>query len=221
MTSDELVHIENQKQAADQVSISNSIGSLRFLSSNNWRDFVENISIVENILRSENCGVYPLMDFQTRDEYRHSVEKIAKAGNRSESSVAHMALEQANENFKTRTDYPRSGHLGFFLIGRGFKDLARRSGARFPFGERFKNFCKKIPLLLYSGSSFFLAAFMAGTLILRSWEDGFRNPWLLGVTAFFCLIGCSQLSISLVNWVCTLIIRPLILPRMDFEEAIP
>ena len=33
MTSDELVHIENQKQAADQVSITNSIGSLRFLSS--------------------------------------------------------------------------------------------------------------------------------------------------------------------------------------------
>jgi cyclic beta-1,2-glucan synthetase len=221
MTSDELVHIENQKQAADQVSISNSIGSLRFLSSNNWRDFVENISVIENILRSEDCGVYPLMDFQTRDEYRHSVEKIAKAGNRSESSVAHMALEQANENYKIRTDYPRSGHLGFFLIGRGFKDLAKQSGARFSFGERFKNFCKKIPLLLYSGSSFFLAAFMAGTLILRSWEDGFRNPWLLGFSAFFCLIGCSQLSISLINWVCTLIIRPLILPRMDFEEAIP
>ena len=78
MTSDELVHIENQKQAADQVSISNSIGSLRFLSSNNWREFVESVSVVDNILRTENSGIYPMMDFHTRDEYRHSVEKIAK-----------------------------------------------------------------------------------------------------------------------------------------------
>ncbi len=93
MTSDELVHIENQKQAADQVSISNSIGSLRFLSSNNWRDFVENISVVENILTTENSGIYPLMDFHTRDEYRHSVEKIAKASNQPESAIAHMALD--------------------------------------------------------------------------------------------------------------------------------
>ena len=59
MTSDELVHIENQKQAADQVSISNSIGSLRFLSSNNWREFVENISVVENILNTESQVYIP------------------------------------------------------------------------------------------------------------------------------------------------------------------
>ena len=85
MTSDELVHVENQKQAADQVSISNSIGSLRFLSSNNWRDYVENISVVENILKTENSGIYPLMDFHTRDEYRHSVERIAKASLKAES----------------------------------------------------------------------------------------------------------------------------------------
>ncbi|HZZ75583.1 MAG TPA: cyclic beta 1-2 glucan synthetase, partial [Puia sp.] len=35
------------------------------------------------------------------------------------------------------------------------------------------------------------------------------------------LIGCSQLSISLINWICTLIIRPVILPRMNFSEGIP
>jgi hypothetical protein len=66
-----------------------------------------------------------------------------------------------------------------------------------------------------------LAAIMAGTLILRAWEDGFRDPWILSIAAAFCLIGCSQLSITLVNWVSTLIIRPLILPRMDFSDGIP
>ena len=221
MTSDELVHIENQKQAADQVSISNSIGSLRFLSNNNWREFVESVSVVDNILRTENSGIYPMMDFHTRDEYRHSVEKIAKVSKLSESGVAQIALRLANEGYQNHPEYARAGHLGYYLIGKGIKNLTRETGAQFPFTERVVNFLKRIPLLLYTGTSFLLACIMAGTLILRSWEEGFRIPWVISLIALICLIGCSQLSISLINWFSTLIIRPLILPRMDFSEGIP
>ncbi len=221
MTSDELVHIENQKQAADQVSISNSIGSLRFLSSNNWREFVESVSVVEKILSTENSGIYPMMDFHTRDEYRHSVEKIAKASKLSESRIAQITLNLANEGLLNRPEYARSGHLGYYLIGKGVKNLIKESGAKFSFPERVAGFLKKIPLLLYTGTSLLLASIMAGTLILRSWEEGFRYPWILSLISLTCLIGCSQLSISLINWFSTLIIRPLILPRMDFSEGIP
>ena len=70
----------SQSQAADQVSIGNSIGSLRFLGAMDWRDFVETMSGVERILRTDPAGVYPLMDFATRDLYRHVVEEIAKQG---------------------------------------------------------------------------------------------------------------------------------------------
>jgi len=35
------VQSENQQQAADQLSISNSIGGLRFLDAMDWREFVE------------------------------------------------------------------------------------------------------------------------------------------------------------------------------------
>src|SRR5450432_797426 len=74
----EMVSAENQKLAANQVSISNSIGSLRLLGSMDWRHFVEKHSIVEQTLRQDNEGVYGLMDFATRDRYRHVVELIAK-----------------------------------------------------------------------------------------------------------------------------------------------
>ncbi|HEV3224531.1 MAG TPA: glucoamylase family protein [Puia sp.] len=221
MTSDELVHIENQKQAADQVSISNSIGSLRFLSNNNWREFVESVSVVENILRTENSGIYPKMDFHTRDEYRHSVEKLAKASKLSESRIAQITLNLANEGFQNRPEYTRAGHLGFYLIGKGIKNLIKESEAKFSIQERIIGFLKKIPLLLYTGSSLLLASIMAGTLVLRSWEEGFRIPWVLSLIILTTLIGCSQLSISLINWFSTLIIRPLILPRMDFSEGVP
>ncbi|HKN71511.1 MAG TPA: hypothetical protein VJX30_10795, partial [Terriglobales bacterium] len=87
-TIKQLVQSENQQQAADQVSMSNSIGSLRVLGAMNWREFVETLSAVEQVLLEDPSGFYGKMDFATRDRYRHTVEKIAKNSRRSEPEVA-------------------------------------------------------------------------------------------------------------------------------------
>ena len=63
-TTSELVYAEIQKQAADQVSMSNSISSLRFLGTTDWREFVENTSDVEKTLRQDINGVYAQNGFQ-------------------------------------------------------------------------------------------------------------------------------------------------------------
>ena len=102
VTVEQLMQIEGQQQAADQVSLGNSIGSLRFLAAMDWRTFVESLSLVEQTLRGYSPGefgnldsqltrlpprrpgharisdVYSEMDFATRDRYRHVVERIAK-----------------------------------------------------------------------------------------------------------------------------------------------
>ncbi len=56
LTIEKLVQSGNQQQAADQVSISNSIGSLRFLESMDWPRFVETMSAVEQILLTDLGG---------------------------------------------------------------------------------------------------------------------------------------------------------------------
>src|ERR1019366_8147501 len=89
---------ENQQQAANQVSMSNSIGSLRLLGAMNWRDFVEDLSAVEHIFRSNPDGTHAKMDFATRDRYRQSVEKIAKRCSLSESDVARTAIRLASQS---------------------------------------------------------------------------------------------------------------------------
>jgi len=63
------VQLDAQQQAIDQVSISNSIGSLRLLSSIDWRLFVERLSHVEQALCQDPAAVYPAMDFASRDHY--------------------------------------------------------------------------------------------------------------------------------------------------------
>jgi cyclic beta-1,2-glucan synthetase len=92
-TGTELVNAENKKQTADQVSISNSIGSLRLLGALDWRHFVETNSIVEQTLREDNGGIYGLMDFPTRDRYRHVVELIARKSRSSEQDIATLAIQ--------------------------------------------------------------------------------------------------------------------------------
>ena len=87
-TIQQMVQSENQKQAANQVSMSNSIGSLRYLSALDWRKFVESMSEVEQILREDAGAVYARMEFGTRDSYRHVVERIAKYSGHNEGDVA-------------------------------------------------------------------------------------------------------------------------------------
>src|SRR3546814_3569688 len=73
--SAQMVQLENRQQAADQVSISNSIGSLRLLAMTDWSEFVEAMSVVEKTLRDDPGATYGRMDFATRDRYRHVVER--------------------------------------------------------------------------------------------------------------------------------------------------
>ena len=126
---EQLVHAEAQEQAGVQVSISNTIGSLRFLSAMDWRDFVETMSIVEQKLREDPGGLYAGMDFATRDRYRHVVEAIAKRSPLSESDVARKAIQLAYEGAAGAGggdgDDDRKAHVGFYLIDKGRRSLER------------------------------------------------------------------------------------------------
>src|SRR5690606_5588949 len=93
----QMVQLENRQQAADQVSISNSIGSLRLLAMTDWREFVETMSVVENTLRDDPGGTYGRMDFATRDRYRHVVERIARRGKLDEWDVARRVRQLARD----------------------------------------------------------------------------------------------------------------------------
>ena len=97
LTIEQLVQSETQQQAIDQVSMSNSIGSLRFLAAMDWREFVETHSVVEQTLHGDPAGVYGQMDFATRDRYRHAVEKLAKSSPLSEGDVARHAILLARQ----------------------------------------------------------------------------------------------------------------------------
>ena len=217
-TIEQQIQAEIHMQAAEQVSIANSIGSLRFLSTMDWQEFVETMSVVEQTLREDPAGTYPDMDFSTRDQYRHSVERMARYSSATEAEVAQQALELA----RTRAgDHDtRLHHVGYYLVGDGMLLLERQVGVRLPPLRSLKRTMRTSPLLSYLGSIGALSVIATALMLERAWRDGVQ-PGALVVLGLLGLMGSSQLALALVNWVATLFVDPRPLPRMDFRNGIP
>ena len=220
LTIKQLVQSETQQQAADQVSISNSIGSLRFLGAMDWSEFVETMSVVEQTLREDLGGVYGRMDFATRDRYRHVVEKIAKSSRLSEGEVARTAIRLAREGPAKKGGDDRAAHVGFYLIDEGLPQLERTAEVRLSISEALQRMSCQFPLLLYLGTITLMTVIFTGSLLAKAHAGGVQG-WILALIGILSLLCASQLAVALVNWLATLLAMPHLLPRMDFSEGIP
>jgi cyclic beta-1,2-glucan synthetase len=219
-TIEQLVHTQNQQQAADQVSMSNSIGSLRFLGAMEWREFVETMSIVEQTLCEDPGDVYGKMDFATRDRYRHVVEKTARLSPHSESEVALQAIQLAHECAARKGGDDRAAHVGFYLIDKGLAQLERMAQVRLSFADVLRKDSRRFPLLLYGGAILLMTAIFTGFFAAKAYAGGL-NGWALGMAGLLWFMCASHLAVSLVNWLATLLATPRPLPRMDFSQGIP
>lgn len=239
LTIEQLVRVENQQQAADQVSIGNSIGSLRFLGAMDWRELVETMSQVERTLREDPGGVYGRMDFATRDRYRHVVERIAKHGRLSEPEVACAAIELAKASaMPMAADASRpqeltqasakalesaepvpdecAAHVGYYLVDRGLLQLEQRAGVRRSRLASLRRPGGRTALTVYLGGIVALTAvFSSGLLTQAAGAPG----WLLPILAVLAVLGTSQLAVALMNWLASLLATPHPLPRLDYSAA--
>jgi cellobiose phosphorylase len=220
LTIEQMVHAENQQQAADQVSISNSIGSLRTLGATDWRKFVESVSAVEQILREDPADVYRGMEFATRDHYRRTVEKIARRSPLAESGVARQAILLAQAGTTSDTGDERARHVGFYLIDRGLPQLERAAGMRGSIAGVLRGPGGRFPSFVYLGGIVLLAAIGTGGLVARVAADG-GPRWFLALVGILSLLCASQLAVALVDWLATLLATPHMLPRLDYADGIP
>jgi cellobiose phosphorylase len=229
LTIDQLVQLEAQVQASHQVSISNSIGSLRLLSAIDWREFVEQMSVVERILREDPAGVHASMEFATRDSYRHATEQIARHSALSESEVAAKAVELAAARAADVGDAaaadPRAAHVGFYLIDEGLPVLESAVGVKRSALDSLCSFGHRYPLQIYLGTIAVITGTLTAGLVGRTYS-GLAEPHsaasiaLLTMVTLVSMLATSQLAVSFVNWLVTLLVAPRSLPRMDYSSGI-
>lgn len=219
-TIEQLIRSENQQMATDQVSVSNTIGSLRFLSTLDWRVFVEKMSFVEQILLQDHDNIYGSMDFETRDRYRHVIDRLAKQSLFSEIDIAHKAIYLSKQSTIVMGKTSHTAHVGYYLIDEGLLELEKTVKPKFHLISWLQKQVKKTGWAIHFGSFFLLTISTSAWLLEESCLAGLSG-WKIAVFASVLLISISQVTSTLMNWLATLEVLPERLPRMDYTKGIP
>jgi cellobiose phosphorylase len=219
LSVEQLVHQDSQTQAADQVSISHSISSLRALSAIDWREFVEAASLVEDTLRKDPAGVYARMDFPTRDRYRHCIEAIGRHGRLSESEVAQKAVQLADAGAREKGPGDRAAHVGYYLLDRGLSPLEAAAEMRWRWRTAVERCIQRFPKAFYMGGILLLTAIGTVGLARQLGRLHVSAGHLLWFAPIFFLCS-SQLAVAVINWLAGLVVKPRLLPRLDFSAGI-
>ncbi|MGH7652117.1 MAG: GH36-type glycosyl hydrolase domain-containing protein [Gemmatimonadaceae bacterium] len=215
-SAEEAATRSNRRVALTQVTVANSITSLRTISRLDWKDFFESQSATERLLRQDPSGHYASMTFGTRDHYRHVVENVAKRVKRPEEEIAEEVIALASA---ADPNDARHAHVGYFLVDKGRAVLEQKVGYTPPPGEWVYRQTQRHPNTLYFGGiSVFTTLALAVIL-----EIAERAPpavrLLIGLVA---LIPASEMGISVINQLITLLMPPRILPKLELrDDGIP
>ncbi|MEJ2731823.1 MAG: hypothetical protein P8185_25485 [Deltaproteobacteria bacterium] len=210
---------ESHDQATDQVSIGNSITSLRNLRTIDWKNFVESLSIVEATLRKDPTNIYSPMDFHSRDICRHQVEELARFSGLEEEAVAEAAIKLTEEKARAVDSLPRQKTVSYFLAGQGRQELESQIGFKLNLRRRLCRKLKHIALPLYL-LSFIVLTFLITVVFF--WIVGYRLHWIWLLLAIITVgTAASRSAISILNWLVTINVPPQSMLKLDFSKGIP
>ena len=218
-TIEDVIRSEARHQAAEQAFMANLIGSLRLVSSFDWSEFFESVSLVEQVLQRDPAGVYARMDFRSRDRYRHAVEEMAEPTGDAQVRVALKSVERARQVAEARPE-ARDAHVGYYLIGRGRRQFEKGIGWEPGAGQQLRR------LFFRFATPGYLSTVAAGTALLvalavaYAYTHGWRGA-LLGLVALLVLLPASEVAIQIVQRFISNLIPPRPLPRLDLAQIPP
>lgn len=219
-TIEQIVSLEHQHQAADQVTIANIITSMRLLSNLNWQNFFESVSLLDRVLERDSSGDYAKMNFATRDHYRHTVERISKRTMVQEREVADKAVSLGKARAQIDSSDLRRSHVGYYLHDEGLLELEKHYRYRPDIKERLFRMFKAYPTFFYVGSFFLLVTLIcAGPLYYAASFGASAISLLLILVLIF--IPCSDLAVSFLNFVLTHSLHPRPLMKMSLAGGVP
>ncbi|HZE96901.1 MAG TPA: glucoamylase family protein, partial [Planctomycetota bacterium] len=216
ISPEDAIRAEHQEQAAAQVSMGNSITSLRLCATLDWTHFFERVSLVEQILRRDPAGAYSRMSLATRDSYRREAEELAEPTGEAQIRVALRAIESSRESLERDPDEPRATHVGYHLLGGGRPSLEVDVAYRPRLKRRAGRFLRAHAPGLYLGSLALLTAAFVAVAVSIVWRTGLEVP-----AGLLALIPGSELAILIVQWMCSRLVLPRTLPRLDLDTGVP
>jgi len=221
ISADEMVSEEHHSQAAANVTVRNIITSMRWMSSIDWLEFFESVSLVDEVLRA--APGFETYDFATRDVYRARIELLARGSGRSEIEVAResvlLAENAARRNAETGGTEVQDDP-GYFLLSQGKPVLEKRLGFRVPLRIRLRRLYRSHATGGYLGAIAVLTTLLLTCLLLSTWTFG-ANLMLLVLMGILGLVPASEIAVSLVHRLVPFLVPPSVLPKLDLSRGVP
>jgi len=225
-SADEVVAQEHQAQAAANVTVRNIITSMRWMSSIDWPEFFESVSLVDEVLRT--APGFAAMDFTTRDEYRARIELLSRGSGRSEIEVAREAVLLArsagreNGQAETLPGVPERAEEdpGYYIVAGGRRAFERRLGFRVPLRIRLRRAYRAHAITGYLGGIAALTALLLSGLLFVTWTAGAAS-WSLVLLGILGLVPASDIAVSLVHRLVPFLVPPRLLPKLELAQGVP
>ena len=218
-TIEDAIRAEGQHQAAEQAGMANLIGSLRLISTFDWSEFFESVSLVEQILQRDPAGIYSRMDFRSRDRYRHAVEELAVPTGEGQLLLALKSVERARQAH-VRTPDSTESHVGYHLIGAGRRQFERSVAWQPDITQRVRRLFFACATPGYLGTIALGTGLLVAVAVLYAWWHGWRGASLIFV-ALLTAVPASELAIQLLQRVISYLIPPRRLPRLELDVVPP
>jgi cyclic beta-1,2-glucan synthetase len=224
-SQDEIVREEHHIQGGLNVSVRNVITSMRLVSTIDWPEFVESVSLVDAALRAKSD--FGALDFPTRDLYRRSIEALARGSGLGELDVARRAIEIAARPADGAPAQLASGETderrrdpGYYLIARGRQTFERELGYRAPPSQWPARLNKAL------GPAGYLALITAAALTILALAlavaaDLGCGPETIAWLALAGLIPASDMAVAFVNQAVISRFGPAILPALELRDGVP
>ena len=197
-------------------SVARAVTILIAVRSIEWRDVVDQTSVIERMLEGDPAGVYAEMDFVTRDSYRKAVEEVAAWADAGEEAIAQSALELATQHHEDS----RKRHVGYWLTDAGREQLERKVGAKVPAARRIRRLVLDHAGTVYALTLGLLVAAALAIPVVHMVKAGASFAELAG-GLLLALLPASVLSVAILHWLIAQLLSPRILPMMDFRNGIP
>ena len=205
----EVIQKEHFDIALKKVSMGNSITSINTIIRVNFLEIFEKINGVEEVLKKDPADVYSKMDYKTKAYYRNEIEKISKKTKISEIYIAKKCLELAGKNKNGK-----KSHIGYYLIDKG-KDILLSE----LLNKKVKTIRLKTKKKLYVYGVLLLSLLLSSLCGLYVYN--YSNNLLISIIVFLTTFVPSQtITVQLVQYILSKIMKPKILPKLDFKNGI-
>lgn len=220
---EDLLRAEDHAQAARQISVGNTLLSLNAIDQMNWREWFEDVSLVERTLRRDPANLYARCDFLTRDGMRHEIEKLAKKLGKTDSQIAEAVINCAtNRTSESHADEHQAlvkRYVGYFLTGKGRGVFEADIGYQPSLFTRTARFLGTHAVASYLSAIALVAILLVGYVwLLAEWSHA--SLGLLVCTFILTALPMSELASSLVQYLVTRWVPARPLPKLSHEGPV-